>query len=60
MIFNAVNDNVRAHWKTAQSGPQVFVAAASNVWVGSEQKERLRDGIDETVRNLNAVASLAM
>jgi hypothetical protein len=37
--FNAVDDDILAHGKTAQARAQVFIAAASDVRIGGKKKK---------------------
>jgi hypothetical protein len=56
--FNAVDDDVLAHGKTAQAGAQVFIAAAAHMGMGGKKKKPVGAGINHAVGNLDAVAFL--
>src|SRR5208337_3847036 len=58
LSFNAVDDDVLAHGKTAQAGAQVFIAAAAHVGMGGKKKKPVSDGINHAVGNFDAVAFL--
>ena len=49
ILFDAVDDDVLAHGKATQASAQIFIAAASGVWMTGEEIETLANGIDEPV-----------
>ena len=58
--FNAVDDDVLAHGKTAQPWAQVSIATTSEVWINGKKKKPVGDGINYAVGNLMLRLSLAM
>jgi hypothetical protein len=60
VILDSINNDILACWETAQPGPQVLVAPASNMRMGRKKKKPVGNGIHHAVGNLTSFRSLAM
>jgi hypothetical protein len=58
LLFDAVDDDILAHGKTAQPWAQILIAMASDMRVAGKEIETLRDGVNKPVGDLDAAASL--
>src|SRR5882762_2582985 len=56
LLFDAVDDDILAHGKTAQARAQILISVSSDMRVASEKIETLRDGVNKPVGDLDAAA----
>jgi hypothetical protein len=56
--FDAIDDNVLTHGEAAAPEAEILIAGPSHVGEAGKQNETVRDGVNQTVRNLDAAAFL--
>ena len=57
--FNAINNHVLAHGKAPRSNSEIPIACTSHKGVFGQQKEPVRDGVNQPGSDLRAAAFLS-